>query len=88
MWFAAMSTPDEYPWTLTLIDKLLHNDPGALSLFAANPFPGKPPRYIRAILYRYSFAPPGSPGHHWWDRQRMGAPWLPAMSANGPYKTY
>ena len=87
MWFAAMSTPDEYPWTLTLIAKLLHNDPGTLGLFAANPFPGKPPRYIRAILYRYSFAPPGNPGHHWWTRQRLGAPWLPPMSANGFYKT-
>jgi hypothetical protein len=108
MWFAAMSTPDEYPWTLTLVSKLLHNDPGALSLFAANPFPDKPPRYIRAILYRYSFAPPGSPSHpgnpgspshpdhpgnpnhpdhpgnHYWTRQRIGAPWFPAMAADDP----
>jgi hypothetical protein len=95
MWFAAMSTPDDYPWTVTLIAKLLHNDPGALSLFAANPFPDKPPRYIRAVLYRYSFAPPGgrrrlaagdtgNPGHHWWTRQPVGAPWLPAMAADDP----
>ena len=84
MWFAAMSTPDEYPWTLTLISQLLHNDPGALSLFAANPFPNKPPLYIRAILYRYSFAPPGNPGHHYWTRQPIGAPWLPAMAADDP----
>ena len=38
MWFAAMSTYDEYPWTLHLVWKLLHNDPGALSLFGGNPF--------------------------------------------------
>ncbi len=82
MWFAAMSTPDEYPWTLTLISKLLHNDPLALSLFAANPFPDKPPRYIRAVLYRYSFAPSGK--GRWWNRQQVGAPWLPAMSADDP----
>ena len=37
MWFAAMSTPDQYPWTYNLVYKLLHNDPGALSLFAGNP---------------------------------------------------
>ncbi len=84
MWFAAMSTPDEYPWTLTLIQKLLHNDAGILSLFAANPFPDRPPRYIRATLYRYSFAPPGNPGNHYWTRQRLGAPWLPPMSVAGP----
>ena len=84
MWFAAMSTPAEYPWTLTLISKLLHNDPGALSLFAANPFPSKPPIYIRAILYRYSFAKPGDTQGRWWNRTPVGAPWLPAMSAGDP----
>jgi lipase maturation factor len=84
LWFAAMSTPDEYPWTYTLISKLLHNDPGAVSLFATNPFPDKPPRYIRAILYRYKFLPPGNPRRLWWSRIRLGAPWLPAMSADDP----
>ena len=39
MWFAAMSTPDQYPWTVHLIWKLLHNDPGALSLFGGNSWP-------------------------------------------------
>ncbi len=66
MWFAAMSTPEEYPWTLNLISKLLHNDPCALDLFAGNPFPGNPPRYIRAVLYRYAFAQPGNPQGNWW----------------------
>src|SRR5258706_12619899 len=60
MWFAAMSTADQYPWTLHLVWKLLHNDPGALSLFAGNPFPQTPPRYIRAVLYRYQFALSGN----------------------------
>lgn len=83
MWFAAMSTPDEYPWTYNLAWKLLHNDPGALSLFASNPFPGKPPRFIRAVLYRYSFARPGGAQPVWWHRERMNL-WLPAMSANDP----
>jgi hypothetical protein len=80
MWFAAMSSPEEYPWTLTLVSKLLHNDPGALSLFAGNPFPGKPPRYIRAVLYRYSFAPPGNAAGRYWNRERLGN-WLPPMTA-------
>jgi len=84
MWFAAMSTPDEYPWTIILIAKLLHNDPLALRLFAANPFPNKPPMYIRAILYRYRFAKPGNPAGQWWTREQVGAPWLPAMSTDDP----
>ena len=84
IWFASMSSPDEYPWTLHLVSKLLHNDPGAVGLFAGNPFPGKPPRYIRAILYRYSFAKPGNPEGLWWTRTRIGDTWIPAMSANDP----
>ncbi|MBN8855255.1 MAG: membrane protein [Sphingobacteriales bacterium 50-39] len=84
MWFAAMSTPDEYPWTLTLVGRLLHNDPGAVGLFADNPFPGRPPRFIRCILYRYKFAPPGNKEHLWWTRERIGDTWLPAMSADDP----
>jgi hypothetical protein len=84
MWFAAMSTPEEYPWTLTLLSKLLHNDPGALELFAGNPFPDKPPRYIRAVLYRYAFVKPGNPDGRWWRRERVGGVWLPPMAADDP----
>lgn len=83
MWFASMSSPDEYPWTYHLIWKLLHNDPDAVSLFAGNPFHNKPPRYIRAVLYHYSFAPPGNPQHLWWNRERIGL-WLPPMNVNDP----
>jgi hypothetical protein len=83
MWFAAMATPQEYPWTLHLVWKLLHNDPGALSLFGGNPFPDKPPRYVRAILYTYRFAPPRNPQGLWWERQEQGL-WLPPLSADDP----
>jgi hypothetical protein len=83
MWFAAMSTPDEYPWTLNLISKLLHNDPNAVSLFADNPFRDKPPKYVRAVLYRYSFAKAGNAQKLWWNRERINI-WLPPMSADDP----
>jgi len=84
MWFAAMSSPDEYPWTYNLVWKLLHNDPGAVSLFADNPFPNKPPRYIRAVLYRYSFAKPNNPQHLWWNREQISM-WIPTTSATDPH---
>ena len=80
MWFASMDTPDDYPWTLNLVWKLLHNDRGAVSLFAANPFPGKPPRYIRAVLYHYNFSPANAEGI-WWVRDRVST-WLSPMSAD------
>ena len=71
MWFAAMSSSEEYPWTFNLAWKLLHNDHAAISLFESNPFPGQPPRYLRAVLYRYSFATPGNGQHFWWTRERL-----------------
>jgi hypothetical protein len=83
MWFAAMGTPSEYKWTLHLIWKLLHNDPGTLSLFGGNPFPHQPPRYVRAVLYRYHFVHAGLPGNPWWEREKIGL-WLPPLSADNP----
>ena len=87
MWFASMSTADEYPWTLHLIYKLLHNDSRVISLFDANPFPAKPPRFIRAVLYRYSFAKPGNSQGQYWTREQISDQWIPAMSANDPRLT-
>jgi hypothetical protein len=83
MWFAAMSTPNEYPWTLHLVWKLLHNNPGALSLFRNNPFPGKPPHYVRAVLYQYEFRDPANSDGLWWSRKELGL-WLPPLSADDP----
>ena len=79
IWFAAMASPADYPWTLHFVWKLLHNDRGTLSLLANDPFPTSPPRYIRARLYRYHFAPIGNPA--WWKRERIGE-WLPALSTD------
>jgi hypothetical protein len=81
MWFASMATPQEYPWTYKLIWKLLHNDPKITSLFASNPFKDKPPKYIRAELYRYSFAKPGNAKGLWWKREKLGN-WIQPLSMN------
>lgn len=81
MWFASMSTADQYPWTYNLVWKLLHNDPGAVSLFAENPFPKKPPRYIRAEIYRYKFVQPGNPQGLFWTRKKLGD-WIPVVSVD------
>jgi len=77
IWFAAMAAPGDYPWTMRFVWKLLHNDPLALSLLPDNPFPTGPPRYIRARLYTYRFAPADS--GRWWDRELIGD-WIPPVS--------
>jgi hypothetical protein len=81
LWFAAMGTPEDYPWTYNLVWKLLHNDPATLSLLAGNPFPDHPPKYVRALLYVYKFAPFDDLQHRYWLRERQGL-WLPAYSVN------
>jgi lipase maturation factor len=81
IWFAAMSAPERYPWTVHLIWKLLHNDAGALSLLANNPFPDHPPRFIRAQYYLYQFAPPGNAEGLYWRRTPVGM-WIPPLSVD------
>jgi hypothetical protein len=70
MWFAAMSTYDEEPWMGALVDKLLRGDRSVAPLFARDPFPGAPPRFVRAELYRYELTPRGAAA--WWKRTRVG----------------
>ncbi len=54
---------------------------GTLSLLAGNPFPDAPPRFVRARLYRYEFAPPDDPSGAWWKRTLL-RDWLPPQSAD------
>ena len=79
IWFAAMSTPQSHPWMIHLVWKFLHNDKDALSLITYNPFPDKPPKYIRVELYKYEFAEPWNKSGLVWKRERIGA-WLPHLS--------
>jgi hypothetical protein len=83
IWFAAMASPSQYPWTLHFVWKLLQGDRGLLRLLADDPFPDAPPRWVRARFYRYRFAPPDDPTGAWWSREPLGE-WLPPLSAQDP----
>jgi len=83
MWFAALGTPRENPWLGGLIVQLLQGSPDVSRLLAKNPFPREPPRYIRAMFYRYRFT---TLREHrqtgaWWKRQELRE-YLPTMSLN------
>ena len=69
IWFAAMSVPQRNPWIFHLVWKLLHNDAGALSLLANNPFPENPPEHIKIDIYRYQFQLPGDESGAVWKRE-------------------
>src|SRR5262249_12821557 len=85
MWFAGF-TPWQYePWFVNFAAKLLQNDERTLSLIARNPFPSKPPRHVRALLYEYHFTTPEdrrSTGA-WWTR-RLKGDYFPAVSLDDP----
>lgn len=81
IWFAAMSSPERYPWSVHLVWKMLHNDELALNLLANEPFPDEPPRFVRAQLYNYTFAPLDDPQGAWWKRELIGG-WLPPLSVH------
>jgi len=74
MWFAAISPHYAYPWLRPFVLRLLQNDAATLRLLRHNPFPGSPPRYVRAQLYRYRFTTAAElrHDHAWWHRTLEG----------------
>ncbi|HUO03905.1 MAG TPA: lipase maturation factor family protein [Candidatus Binataceae bacterium] len=74
MWFAALGTPEQNPWLSGFITRLLENSPDVTALLAYNPFPDKPPRYVRAIMYDYRFTTPEEKAAtgDWWVRTPEG----------------
>jgi predicted DCC family thiol-disulfide oxidoreductase YuxK len=84
MWFAALSDARQNPWFLALAFRLLENSPEVVGLLGENPFPDKPPRYLRAEIYRYRFS---TMAEHrqtgaWWQREEAGT-YLPTVSLRG-----
>jgi predicted DCC family thiol-disulfide oxidoreductase YuxK len=81
MWFAALGNVQQNPWFGNLCERLLQGSPEVLALLDKNPFPNKPPRYIRAEFYDYHFtniAERRATGA-WWKREFVGE-YLPPVS--------
>ena len=55
MWFAALGSRRRR-WFASLLARLLEGSPDVLALFAGNPFPARPPTFVRALLYEYRMA--------------------------------
>jgi hypothetical protein len=56
MWFAALSPAYAGVWFGALVERLLRNDRDTLKLLRRSPFPpDRPPRYVRARLFRYRY---------------------------------
>jgi len=80
MWFAALDDPRRLPWFWRFLQKMLENEPAVTELLAKNPFPDKPPIYLRAQFYDYTFADGAEKAKGiWWDRRLLGL-YFPVVS--------
>jgi predicted DCC family thiol-disulfide oxidoreductase YuxK len=83
MWFAALEDPRRLPWFWRLLQRLLENEPSVTALLRKNPFPEKPPVYLRAQFYDYSFTDEaGKATGRWWERHPLGL-YFPIVSLKG-----
>jgi hypothetical protein len=70
MWFASLRGCQRAHWFPNLLERMLEGSEPVLRLFATNPFPDAPPRFLRSTFYRYEFSDPGSAD--WWVRDELG----------------
>jgi len=85
MWFLPFGTAEDNPWFIHLVAELLAGTKEARALFVRDPFPERPPRFIRADLYVYRFS---SDPNRVWDRD-FAAPYLqPTRLEDAALTTY
>jgi len=76
LWFASLSDWQQDQGRIVPIteEKLLLGDPAVLSLFCGNPFPDRPPKFIRAVEWQYWFTTlqQKRATGDWWRREFVG----------------
>lgn len=75
MWFLPLSPAYGEGWFVPFLARLLEGDRPTLRLLRRNPFPDRPPRFVRARLFRYRFT---TREEHretgaWWARELLGS---------------
>jgi hypothetical protein len=83
MWFAALGSYEDQAWFQLFCQRLLAGSPDVLRLLARDPFQGRPPRHVRAVLYRYRLSDRETrrTTGAWWTRERIGD-YSPVLSAD------
>jgi predicted DCC family thiol-disulfide oxidoreductase YuxK len=69
MWFAALGSVENNPWFLHFLERLLDGSPSVLGLLEENPFPHRPPLFVRALSDRYTFTTIAERARtgNWWN---------------------
>jgi hypothetical protein len=71
MWFLPLGHSAR--WFTVFLRRLLEADPDVLRLLHHDPFDGRPPRAVRAVLHRYRYTTPEERRRtgDWWVRERL-----------------
>jgi hypothetical protein len=74
LWFASLGPWLQNPMVPRTEELLLEGDQDVLGLFRGDPFPGAPPKYMRAVLWQYWFSTPEEKRREgvWWTRKYLG----------------
>ena len=74
MWFAALGSYKQNFWVISLMQKILEGSKPVLGLLDLNPFKETPPKYLRAIVYDYTFTDSSTRKKTgaWWNRKLVG----------------
>jgi len=74
LWFASLGEWRSNPIVPRTEERLLTGSVDVLALFGGNPFPGQPPRQVRAVIWQYWFSTPEEKHAQgiWWTRRFLG----------------
>jgi hypothetical protein len=74
MWFAALGSFRQSPWFGRFLMRLGEGSPEVLALLERNPFPDRPPHYLRAAFFDYHFTDLAArhASGAWWQRDLLG----------------
>ncbi|MFP5236408.1 MAG: lipase maturation factor family protein [Acidobacteriota bacterium] len=74
LWFASLGDWQQNDMVPITEEKLLLNDRDVIGLFRSDPFAGRAPRYVRAVLYQYWFTTLAEKRRtgDWWTRKLLG----------------
>jgi hypothetical protein len=74
LWFLPLSPIYGETWLMPFLARLLEGDPAILRLVRHNPFPDRPPVWVRARFFHYRFSSPPERRANgaWWVRRPAG----------------
>lgn len=73
-WFLPFTTFEQEAWCEQFVYHLLKGTPEVLKLIKDTPFPSKPPKYVRSLIYDYKFTTfkEKRTSGNWWKREYVG----------------